>query len=75
MLFVTHAASTAVLDKFRVDRISMELTGNVGYGVGPGRCVEPEEIYDEIAIGSRRNGVYGGDVYELEPYSIYDVVL
>ena len=60
----------------------MDLTSNVGYGgVFPENLMAPvEEIYDEIAVGSRCNGLYGRDpdpqdLYEMESYAIYDVVL
>ena len=51
------------------DRASM--TDNTVYGVP--HTLSNEVIYEEI--GSRRNGVYGGNLNELQSYAIYDVVL
>ena len=54
------------------DRASMHLTDNIGYGA----FREPhsnELMYN--GIGSRRNGVYGGNLNGEQTYAIYDVVL
>ena len=53
------------------DRLSMDLTENIGYGAF--REPHAHSIYSEI--GSRRNGVYGGNPNEVQSYAIYDVVL
>lgn len=54
----------------------MEFTRNVGYGVFNEQHQCREEIYNQV--GSRRNGVYGGDpreLSEMDSYSAYDIVL
>ena len=59
--------------------VSLDLTDNIGYGKS-----FADDIYEEIpdrascctgVAGSRRHGVYGGAINDIEPYSVYDVVL
>lgn len=65
-----YIVSAKVIDG-ELPRRSLNLTYNVGYGCGNEQ--DHEEIYDQI--GSRRNGVYGGDIGEMDSNAIYDVVL
>ena len=56
----------------------MDLTDNIGYGAFPASqscSTQQERIYEQI--GSRRNGIYGGNHQDLEmdSCSAYDVVL
>ena len=57
----------------------MTLTNNIGYGCGgEERSFADEAIYEYVGnnvIGSRRHGVYGGNVEDMDSHSIYDAVL
>ena len=67
------AATSPVVKKG--DRESIDLTDNIGYGAFRGSHTHSNEAtYNETPVGSRRNGVYGGNPNELQSYAIYDVM-